>query len=295
MARLKFHPRSWLDSLLTYPRFIGTIKPELLGHCASELAPRLEMHQAAWWPKRLEFPVARRLLAISPHPDDEAIGCGGILLAHAGKAEICIVNVYNGDGGGALEDGVWHNDPDYKARLVAMRQRELDRVAETLQATQVTRFGISDCNGVPGKTEVVALRRVLREFAPEVVLLPWLLDTHPHHKATNQIFSEAVQDLDVLVLAYEIWGLLSPNAFFDITDLLDRKLQLIALYTSQVRTVDYIGYAEGLARVRAFHHPVRDRRVGAVEAYFALPSRDYCQLTRHALARHRVTNFNASP
>jgi LmbE family N-acetylglucosaminyl deacetylase len=160
-------------------------------------------------------------------------------------------------------------------------------VAETLQATQVTRFGISDCNGVPGETEVVALRRVLREFAPEVVLLPWLLDTHPHHKATNQIFSEAVQDLDVLVLAYEIWGLLSPNAFFDITDLLDRKLQLIALYASQVRTVDYIGYAEGLARVRAFHHPVRDRRAGAVEAYFALPSRDYCQLTRHALATEK--------
>src|SRR6516162_6217495 len=126
MAGLTFHPRAWLDSLLTYPRFVGTIKPELLGHSASELAPRLEMHQASWWPKRLEFPVARRLLAISPHPDDETVGCGGLLLAHAGKSEIRIVNVYNGDGGGALDDGPWHDNPDYKARLVATRQCELD-------------------------------------------------------------------------------------------------------------------------------------------------------------------------
>jgi LmbE family N-acetylglucosaminyl deacetylase len=287
MTGLKFHPRAWLDSLLTYPRFVGTIKPELLGHSVSELAPRLEMHQLSWWPKRLEFPVARRLLAISPHPDDETIGCGGLLLAHAGKAEIWIVNVYNGDGGGALEDGPWHDNPVYKARLVATRRRELDEVAAVLQVKQVIRLGVNDFNGALGDTEVLALRRVLRDFAPEVVLLPWLLDKHPHHQATNLFFSEAAQDLDVLVLAYEIWGLLSPNAFFDITDVLERKLQLIALHASQVRTVDYIGYAEGLARVRAFHHPVRDRREGAVEAYFALPSRDYCHLVRHALATQK--------
>jgi hypothetical protein len=86
-----------IDSFLTYPRFLGTIKPELMRSAASELAPRLASWQASVWPKRLEPPLAKRILAISPHPDDEAIGCGGLLLAHANKSEIRIVNVYNGD------------------------------------------------------------------------------------------------------------------------------------------------------------------------------------------------------
>ena len=260
MIRLPFHPRAWLDALLTYPRFLGTIKPELMASASSQLSPRLALYSESWWPKQLKPPVAEKILALSPHSDDESIGCGGFLLAHAGKAEIHIVNVYNGDGGGALEEGPWRNDPAYRSRLVDVRARELDQVAETLQASRVTRFGVSDCDGVPGATEVAALRQILQTFAPEVVLLPWMLDSHPHHKNTNRLLADAAQDFDFLVLGYEVWGLLSPNAYLDITDVQDRKRDLIALHASQLRTVDYLAYSEALARVRAFHNPIRDVR-----------------------------------
>jgi N-acetylglucosamine malate deacetylase 1 len=281
---LKFHPRAWRDSLLTYPRFLGTIKPELMGSSASELGPRFELHGSSWWPKQLECPVAKKILVISPHPDDESIGCGGLLLAHVGNAEIQIVTVYNGDGGGALEEGPWISDLAYRDRLVEVRRRELEQVAAALQASKVTHFDVSDCDGVPGSKEIAALRGILRDFAPEVVLLPWLLDKHPHHRATNRIFAEAAQFLDLMVLGYEIWGLLSPNAFFDISNVLDRKRELISLYASQLRTVDYIGFSEALARMRAFHHPVNNDRSGAVEAFVALPCRDYCDLVQHSCA-----------
>jgi N-acetylglucosamine malate deacetylase 1 len=280
---LKFHPRAWVDSLLTYPRFLGTIKPGLVGNSAGELVPRLELHRASWWPKRLESPIAKRILALSPHPDDESIGCGGLLLAHAGKAQIHIVNVYNGDGGGALEEGPWRNDPAYRSRLVDVRARELDQVATMVQASPVTRFGVSDCDGAPGAPEVAALRQILQTFTPEVLLLPWMLDNHPHHRNTNRLLADAAQGLDFLVLGYEIWSLLSPNAFFDISDVQDRKRDMIALHVSQLRTVNYIAYSEALASVRAFHNPVRENRAGAVEAFVALPSCDYCDLVRHAI------------
>ena len=39
--KLPFHPRAWLDSVLTYPRFLGTLKPELLKAARAELEPRL--------------------------------------------------------------------------------------------------------------------------------------------------------------------------------------------------------------------------------------------------------------
>jgi LmbE family N-acetylglucosaminyl deacetylase len=277
----KFRPRAWRDVVLTYPRFLGTIKPELMKSAARELAPRLAVHHGSWWPKQLVPPLAKKILAISPHPDDESIGCGGLLLSHVDHAEICIVSVYNGDGGGALAGEAWRDDQDYRTRLANVRREELAEVAAMLRA-EVIHFGISDRNGIPGASEIAALRRILESFAPDIVVLPWFLDNHPHHRITNRIFVEAAKDLDLMVLAYEIWGLLSPNAFFDITDVLDRKREMIALHASQIRTVDYVQYAEALARMRAFHHRVSDNRSGAVEAYLALPCADYCDLARQA-------------
>jgi hypothetical protein len=144
-------------------------------------------------------------------------------------------------------------------------------------------FGVSDCDGTPGAAEVTALRDIFLTFAPEVIVLPWMLDNHPHHKITNRLFADAAQGLDLLVLGYEIWSLLSPNAYFGISDVQDRERELMALYVSELRTVDYIAYSGALARVRAFHNPVRENRTGAVEAFVALPSRDYCDLVRHAI------------
>lgn len=280
LAKFGFHPRAWIDSLLTYPRFLGTIKPELLQAGRAELGPRLSLHHASWWPKKLDPPFAKRILAISPHPDDESIGCGGLLLTHAASAEIRIINIYNGDGGGALETGPWHEDQDYKERLVSVRGRELDAAAKRFGATSITRLGVSDRGGNPGNKEVAVLGSVLRQFSPDLVVLPWMLDNHPHHRRTNEIFADAAQGLEMMVIGYEIWSLLTPNAFLDITDVLDRKLELVGLYESQLRTIDYVGYARGLAHARAFHYPVRDKRTGAVEAFIALPSRDYCDLVK---------------
>jgi N-acetylglucosamine malate deacetylase 1 len=278
MIKLPFHPRAWIDTLLTYPRFLGTIKPELMASASSQLSPRLDLYSESWWPKRLGLPVGKRILAISPHPDDEAIGCGGLLIAHSTKAEIRIVNVYNGDGGGALEEGPWRDEPSYRERLVRTRARELQAAAKVLGACQVDQLGVSDCDGEPGDAEVEALRTTIDAYMPDVVTLPWYLDNHPHHRKTNEIFAQAARKLDCMILGYEIWSLLRPNAYLDITSSLDRKLEAIALYETQLRTVDYVGFATSLARVRAFHLPVNSRRSGAVEAYIALPCRDYCDL-----------------
>jgi hypothetical protein len=37
---------------------------------------------------------------------------------------------------------------------------------------------------------------------------------------------------------------------------------------------------QGLAKARVFYNPVRPDRGGAVEAFFALPGPDYCELVR---------------
>ena len=222
-------------------------------------------------------------MVVAPHPDDEVIGCGGLLLLHRGVSEIHIVNVYNGDGGGSLDQGPWRDEPEYKHRLVELRKRELDTVAAKLGVTSVTRLNVSDCTGVLGPEEEGASRKLLHKLQPEVVLLPWFLDSQPQHRATNTLFAKAAAEYNCCVLAFEIWSLMPPNAFIDITDVLDQKLALVREYASQLRTVDYLNYVAGLARVRALHHSIGARRNGAAESYLALPSKEYCELNLRLL------------
>jgi hypothetical protein len=82
----------------------------------------------------------------------------------------------------------------------------------------------------------------------------------------------------LLVLGYEVWTPLQPNAILDITEAIDAKLQLVDVYETQTSTIDYRNLCDGMAKVRAFHAAVRPDRGGAAEAFVALPSPDYCDI-----------------
>jgi len=92
------------------------------------------------------------------------------------------------------------------------------------------------------------LRSIGARLRPDVVLLPWFLDGHVDHRHANVLYARACAELEATVLGYEIWSLLEPNAVFDITGHMADKLSLIQNYTSQLRTVDYVRYASGLAK-----------------------------------------------
>ena len=64
--KLGIHPRLWIDSLLTYPRFMGQIKPRLLDASEDETQARLMALQRCWDPSILKAPLGKRLLVVSP-------------------------------------------------------------------------------------------------------------------------------------------------------------------------------------------------------------------------------------
>ena len=276
--RIRFHPRALVDTLFTYPRFLGTIKPQLLGRADAELRARTRSLRTAWWPRALDCPVGKRVLVVAPHPDDETIGPGGFLLRHRGLAELHVITVFNGEGGGRLERGPWEDTPKYKAELVATRRDELRRVAAVLGLASVQRLDFPDGSFDSDARVSLQLRYAVESISPDIVMLPWYLDAHRDHRVTNVLYAWGCADLPCMVLAYEVWQMLEPNAILDITDQLDEKLDLLTIYRSQTATVHYVGLVEGIARMRAFYSPVRTNRSGAVEAYLALPNADYCDL-----------------
>jgi len=275
------HPRRWLTGFVSYPRYLGYIRPHLLNATEEEFRVRRQLLAQAWEPRALVAPVGKRLLALCPHPDDESIGAGGLLLAHRNIAEIHLVCLCTGEGGGSIAGA--DADPETTKRmLVEARKAEFAKTAEALGAVSVRHLDFPD-GGIPCSTEAVEkLRSIMDEIRPDVVLLPWFLDDHVDHRRANALYSWACADMDATVLGYEIWSLLEPNAVFDITAHLPGKLALIQNYASQLRTVDYASYASALARVRAHHAALHPLRAGAAEAYVALPNRAYCELV-HAL------------
>jgi LmbE family N-acetylglucosaminyl deacetylase len=268
-----FHPRRWLTGLLSYSRYLGYIRPHLLGATEEEFRARRQLLARAWEPRQLVAPIGKRLLALCPHPDDESIGAGGLLFAHRDLAEIHLVCLCDGAGGGSL--GAADANP---SALVEARRDEFRKTAAALRAVSALHLDYPDGNIPCSTIEVKRLRSIVRKIDPDVVLLPWFFDGHVDHRRANLLYARACGDIEAIVIGYEIWSMLEPNAVFDITKHLGDKLSLIRNYPSQLRTVDYVGYAAGLATVRAYQAALQPLRSGAAEAFVALPNHEYCKL-----------------
>ena len=275
-----FHPRAFLDSLLAYRRFIGTIKPRLMSCSEMESRAYLALLHRAWSPSPLQVPAGRRLMVLAAHPDDESIGAWGLLLAHRGKSEIHLVNLFNGEGGGRLPRNPWQNTPEYKTALAAARRKEFEAVARRLNAASLHYLDLRDGQTLPNETDAMKLGRIAASIRPDVVLIPWYLDNQQDHRVTNVLYAWGCPDLECRVLAFEIWTLTHPNAVLEVSEWIEEKRALIRTYETQNNGVDYAAYAGGLATVRAFHCGTRPDRGGAAEALLALPNRDYCDLVQ---------------
>ncbi len=275
---LPLHPRALLHALFTYPRFLGRIKPDLMGGQEAEAKALLRSYRGRWESVRLEPPLCKRMLVVAPHPDDETLGAGGLILAHRGLADVHIVNLFDGRGGGRLEEAPARDDEAYQDALVAERSRELHRVAAALGAASVRQLGLDEAADDPPDGDIGKLRDAVRDIQPDMVLLPWFLDGHRGHRLANLLYARAARGVGAMVFGYEIWSLCEPNAILDITPHLEEKLALIALYETQNATVDYRSLASSLAALRGFQAGLTPNRTGAAEAFFALPSPDYCDL-----------------
>jgi N-acetylglucosamine malate deacetylase 1 len=279
--------RRYWDALLAYPRFMGAIKPSLRSESPAQIKARLAALSGSLWPKRLRAPLGKSILAFSPHPDDEVIGAGGLLLAHRGRARISVVTVFNGDAGGRIPglEGPAATDPVALARA---RELEIAAVAIRLGALNLGCLGFSD--GVSSAMLASAsdrLRALVDQTNPDVVIMPSPFDAHEDHRAANLLWANACGTHRCMVLGSEIWSLIAPNAYFEITDQLEEKLDLIRIFSTQTATIDYVGMSSAMARVRGFHEGCGRERFGAAEAFFALPNNDYCEVVR-AMCAERV-------
>lgn len=145
---------------------------------------------------------ARRLIVVSPHPDDEVLACGGLM--QAALAEGCHVQVVSVTDGEAC----YPDHPRWSpARLRDARRRELASAMQALgmDATHVSALGIPD--GTVARHEPDLAAHLAGRLLPgDVVVAPWVHDAHPDHEAVGRAATAAALNCGARALQYPVWA-----------------------------------------------------------------------------------------
>jgi LmbE family N-acetylglucosaminyl deacetylase len=228
-------------------------------------------------PVRLPVEKVRSFLVLAPHQDDEAIGAGGTLII-AGKASaelnICFIT-----------DGRPKKPTSYGATpeaVVQMRRRESEEVGKSLGAN-IHHLGINNAKLNPSLTDLDRLSQKIEQLAPQVLLVPWLLDTAKHRIVNHLLW---LTDQRRPLPPCEVWGYqvhnsLIPNGYVDITEVAEDKRKLIERYASQVaylRRYDHMAMGMAAWNCRFLPNYKADQVARYVEVFCALPLAEHLKL-----------------
>jgi LmbE family N-acetylglucosaminyl deacetylase len=194
----------------------------------------------------------KRILVLAPHPDDEAIGCGGTLRRHVeGGDAVRVVFLTSGEKGG-------HGRTE--AETVRLREREARAAARILgvKAVEFWREPDGGVRATPGA--VRRLRATLRTWKPDVVYVPHEREMHPDHRGAVRLLKAALPargraNARPDVLMYEVWTPLQRmDEIVDISAQMQTKLAAVRAYRSQCAVVGFEAAVRGLNRYRGELH-----------------------------------------
>lgn len=177
------------------------------------------------------------VLVLSPHPDDELIGCGGTLLSLLNDGwKVHVIQMTEGVTCRALR-GV-NDDLSRKVRWDE---------AETVSAhfDFKTHYWATGSDGVlSSNPETQAkLRVLLRELQPKVIFAPSAADRHPEHRLAREILGTVADGIptDCRVFEYPVWGFLpEPSHAVEVTDTYPAVLEALYLYPTAMKAEDYV-------------------------------------------------------
>lgn len=146
-------------------------------------------------------PAGSRALVLAPHPDDELLGCGGLIRQLVAlRREVIVLAVTDG-AASHPRSALWP-----AARLAQERPRESLRALRRLGAGSVTvrRLGLDDgCVSEQAQRLDAALERIVVET--DVLISTWRLDGHPDHEASGRAAAQAALRHGAALLEMPVW------------------------------------------------------------------------------------------
>ncbi|MBU1135077.1 MAG: PIG-L family deacetylase [Nanoarchaeota archaeon] len=200
----------------------------------------------------------KKVLVFAPHPDDEILGCGGILLKRRKEfPEISICYVTYGD-----TPPAWNIS---KEEYTKLREIEARKVCKKLNVSNVHFLGEPDGFLKTTESLIKKVVRVIREEKPHRVYIPHDKESNSDHKKVHEIVKEAIwwasfsyfpECLTEIwevpeIFCYEVWTpMIDFNYVEDITNVMVKKIELLQKYKSQLDIIRYDEAIKGLNRYR---------------------------------------------
>ena len=150
----------------------------------------------------------RGLVVVAPHPDDESLGCGGLIAAAtlAGTPVRVVV----------VSDGTGSHPNSRRYRAAALRRLREDETLEAAQAlglpTRCVDFlGLRDTavptEGADADRACAAIAAAVAACDAGAVCVTWPFDPHCDHVASAALAERALGGrLDVRLFHYPVWG-----------------------------------------------------------------------------------------
>ena len=155
--------------------------------------------------RRLDIP--RRVLIVAPHPDDEILGCGGIIQGIREQNKDVAVAVLTG--GEKSHGGCC----DLDEVVLKNKRRELSRKAGEVVGMDLTKLyflDFPDSKITESDVEVNKLERLITEFRPGMIFVPHIFEGWADHVEAGKIIGKLTREREIRVVEYCVWFWYNP-------------------------------------------------------------------------------------
>ena len=215
-----------------------------------------------------------RYLVVEPHPDDRPFFCGGTVAKLVAEGhQVSTLDVTDG------EQGTLNLSYDTDEKLAAVMREEESAACRVLGVDEIEFLGLKNHFQEPTHALRERIVRHVRKTQPAAVftLDPWNFDENPDHRAVGQAVLEACsfahfhlfhpehleQGLKTAMVAKVILGKTpNPNSYVDISGFIDKKIEAILCYKSQLELMQMDG--KGRLKVLGKSSPIFDNPLDQV-------------------------------
>jgi LmbE family N-acetylglucosaminyl deacetylase len=187
--------------------------------------------------------VAKKVLVVAAHPDDEILGVGGTIAGHVRQGDQVTIALVADSGAARYEDGtidLVKKCAIEAAKHLGVSQENLrfagfeDQKLDTLPILEITRW----------------IETVVEDIEPQIVYTHHRGDINRDHRVVHEATLTATRPYNTLfverILCFETpsateWAgpfvedAFVPNVYRDVTGCLDSKLKAMSAYTTEIR------------------------------------------------------------
>lgn len=187
--------------------------------------------------------MRNKVLVIAPHPDDEVIGVGGTIARFSNEgSEIFVVIVSK------VDEELFKSVSVKISRDEALEAHKILGVKETFF---LEGFLAAKIDTIPHYILNKELSRIVKDISPDICFCPFYGDIHKDHQLIFESTMVAVRPIPEnhfpkVIYSYEtlsetnwnapyITPFFSPNVFIEISDFINKKIDALKAFKSQLK------------------------------------------------------------